>query len=45
MKRFFAVFKASKSSFFGGRLLFTVIPFHCEFKKDVLALKDEKNVS
>ena len=31
--------------FFGGRLLFTVIPFHCELKKDVLALKDEKNMS
>ena len=31
--------------FFGSRLLFMVIPFHCELKKDVLALKDEKNMS
>ena len=42
---FLLVLRPPSPLFFGSRLLFMVIPFHCELKKDVLALKDEKNMS
>ena len=43
--RFSLFFYGLQVLFFGGRLLLTVIPFQCELKNDVLALKDEKNMS